>query len=99
MSNTKQTAVDQLWEQLPKEFTNAGSSQDLYIQIKEVEYEQIMDAFVAGDERGTGEIPFNAEQYYTQTYSRTESPQTTQTFKGEFVKGENGNLIPKNHGK
>jgi hypothetical protein len=33
------------------------------------EREQIINAFVAGDKRGTGEVPFNAEQYYSQTYS------------------------------
>ena len=32
------------------------------------EREQIYEAFVAGDERGTGEIPFNCEQYYQQKY-------------------------------
>ncbi len=36
--------------------------------LLEKEKEQIFDAFVAGDERGTGEIPFNCEQYYNQTY-------------------------------
>jgi len=30
----------------------------------------IEDAFVAGDERGTGEIPFNAEQYFTQNFNQ-----------------------------
>ena len=34
----------------------------------EKEKEQIMNAFVAGDERGTKEIPFNCEQYYSQMY-------------------------------
>jgi hypothetical protein len=37
-------------------------------QAKEMEKEQIKEAFVAGDERGTGEIPFNCEQYYQQTF-------------------------------
>jgi hypothetical protein len=31
---------------------------------------QIMDAFVAGDERGTGEIPFNYEQYFNLKYKK-----------------------------
>lgn len=31
--------------------------------------EDIMQAFVAGDQRGTGDIPFNAEQYYSQTFT------------------------------
>jgi len=34
----------------------------------EPEREQILEAFVAGDERGTKEIPFNCEQYYNQTF-------------------------------
>ena len=34
-----------------------------------IERLHIIDAFVAGDERGTKEIPFNAEQYYSQTYT------------------------------
>jgi hypothetical protein len=37
------------------------------------EKKQIIDAFVAGDERGTGEIPFNCEQYYNQTYGNKAS--------------------------
>lgn len=43
------------------------------IQIKkalEEEYKQILEAFVAGDERETGNIPFTAEQYYTQTFNQ-----------------------------
>jgi len=35
------------------------------------EREQHYDTFVAGSERGTKEIPFNAEQYFDQTYSST----------------------------
>ena len=34
----------------------------------EEEIEQIKTAFVAGDERGTNDIPFNAEQYFLQVY-------------------------------
>jgi len=33
-----------------------------------IERQQIEEAFVAGDERGTNNIPFNAEQYFNQTY-------------------------------
>ena len=32
------------------------------------EREQIETAFVAGDERGTNNIPFNSEQYFLQEY-------------------------------
>lgn len=41
-----------------------GKATELLIKEKE----QILNAFVAGDERGIGDIPYNAEQYYTQTY-------------------------------
>lgn len=34
------------------------------------EREMIMSSFVAGDERGTGDIPFNCEQYFSQTYTQ-----------------------------
>lgn len=37
-------------------------------KAKEMHKKQIENAFVAGDERGTKEIPFNAEQYYSQTF-------------------------------
>lgn len=39
-------------------------------KLLEKEREQILNAFVAGDERGTKDIPFNAEQYYSQTYNQ-----------------------------
>lgn len=53
---------------------NKGSISNLTIikviagRLLEKECVQICDAFVAGDERGTGEIPFNAEQYYHQKF-------------------------------
>lgn len=37
-------------------------------QALEIEREQIKDAFVSGSLRGKGEIPFNCEQFYSQTY-------------------------------
>ncbi len=33
------------------------------------ERQDIQDSFVAGSERGTGEIPFNCEQYFNQTFN------------------------------
>lgn len=39
-------------------------------KAKQMHKEEILDAFVAGDERGTGEIPFNCEQYYNQTFEQ-----------------------------
>lgn len=38
--------------------------------LKEEEKEIILSSFVGGDMRGTGEIPFNAEQYFEQTYTQ-----------------------------
>ena len=32
------------------------------------EQEHICNAFVAGSERGTKDIPYNCEQYYSQTF-------------------------------
>ncbi len=43
---------------------------ELKRQANKMFEQQIEDAFVAGDERGTKDIPFNAEQYYTQTYGK-----------------------------
>jgi hypothetical protein len=43
-------------------------AKDIDAQMLAEEKEQILQAFVAGDERGTNNIPFNAEQYYLQNY-------------------------------
>jgi hypothetical protein len=43
---------------------------DAINKAKELHKEQILEAFVSGDERGTGEIPFNAEQYFNQTFKK-----------------------------
>jgi len=66
----QQTAVEWLHLKL-KEWANLHSGFDTLVeQAKEMFQPQIEDAFVAGDERGTKDIPFNAEQYYTQTYGK-----------------------------
>ena len=64
----QQTAVEWLIEQV-EDFIGLIPV-DIIQQAKEMEKQQIEDAFVAGDERGTKDIPFNAEQYYTQTYNK-----------------------------
>jgi len=43
---------------------------DIDAQMLAIEKEQYFNAFVAGSERGTGEIPFNCEQYYSQTFGK-----------------------------
>ena len=65
----QQTAVEWLISQL---YISEDSIwfKEIREQVKEMEKQQIEDAFVAGDERGTKDIPFNAEQYYTQTYGK-----------------------------
>lgn len=52
----------------PYSFTDFDA--DLKIARK-MHRQEIEEAFVAGDERGTGEVPFNCEQYYTQTFTPT----------------------------
>lgn len=71
---TKKTALQEFLEQIVLKQVK-GSVYLLPavtdIQIKEAlekEIEQIKEAFVAGDERGTNDIPFNAEQYFLQVY-------------------------------
>jgi hypothetical protein len=70
---TQQTAVDIAFEKLANQgllITKDYKNLVAYRETKEMEKQQIEDAFVAGDERGTKDIPFNAEQYYTQTYGK-----------------------------
>jgi len=66
----KLTAVDWLLNEIEKK--NGADFASYYSefidQAKAMEKEQIENAFVAGDERGTDNIPFNCEQYYSQTY-------------------------------
>lgn len=75
---TELTAMEQLIDYLQEEICerrgySASKSFEVVIhKIKsefiKTEKEQIYQAFVAGDERGTKEIPFNCEQYYNQKY-------------------------------
>jgi|LakMenEpi03Aug12_release.lakeMendotaPanAssembly.Ray.scaffolds.fasta_scaffold1429316_2 hypothetical protein len=77
MSNPKQTtAIQELLEfaeyrRSKSVNSHLGAWNMIIEKIKESlpqEREQIENAFVAGDERGTKDIPFNAEQYFTQTF-------------------------------
>jgi hypothetical protein len=60
-----QTALQELIDWLPVE---AGAIIEKAKSLLKKEREQIVESFVAGDERGTKDIPFNAEQYFNQTY-------------------------------
>ena len=65
---TQQTAVEQLVNYMKENFHLTDEALIKFEEAKQIFEEQIFDAFIAGDERGTGEVPFNADQYYTQTY-------------------------------
>ncbi len=63
----KQTAVEWLFDQLPDHLRLSEDGFDMFQQAKEMEKEQIIEAFKHG------ELPplfvnFDAEQYYEQTY-------------------------------
>jgi hypothetical protein len=76
----QKTTLNQLLEMLDGRIEYFNSRQMTYVSdvLKGVkvkaesllpeERKAIEDAFVAGDERGTGDIPFNAEQYFSQTF-------------------------------
>jgi len=63
----KETAVQFLLSHIADEGKDM-IGRDILEQAIQMERDQIEEAFVAGDERGTKDIPFNAEQYYTQTF-------------------------------
>jgi hypothetical protein len=67
----QQTAVDYIFSQLPDEYGTTRSAFDVYQQAKEMEKEQIINAFLNGDNTDcTSEqnIEEFADQYYEQTY-------------------------------
>jgi len=74
----KQTALQELVQKIETAYQRSG---DKYKEAHKhwlneaknllpKERADIEDAFVAGDNRGKGEIPFNAEQYFTQTFNQ-----------------------------
>jgi hypothetical protein len=65
MGNKQQTAVDYIFSQLPAEYGTTRSAFDVYQQAKEIEKEQIVDAYDYGSLRSGCE---EGEQYYNETY-------------------------------
>lgn len=67
------TALDWLIEQMPYEF-RANHTQELFRQAKELEKEQIIDAYENGvgdeNERNLSGQFTIAEEYYNQTYNQ-----------------------------
>ena len=63
----EQTAVDWLFEQIPAEWSSSKSAFDAYQQAKQMEKEQIVNAWIATD----NELQrIAAEQYYNETYGK-----------------------------
>jgi 3-hydroxyacyl-CoA dehydrogenase len=76
MNNKKQTSVDFLVEKLKLKIGNSISSvmQEEIDQAKEMEKEQIAEAYYIGDKNGCGCYDYctkeDSEQYYNETYEK-----------------------------
>ena len=70
MQNT-QTAVEWLFLMLNNPNRDQGFANKLLEQAKQMEKEQIMDAYKEGMDYTTNEDVKEAEQYYNQTYENT----------------------------
>ncbi len=64
----QKTAMQKLIDYMEENYHLTEESRSEFKKALEEEIEQIKTAFVAGDERGTNDIPFNAEQYFLQVY-------------------------------
>ena len=65
----QQTAVDWLFEQIPFQWSSKKAAYDVYNKAKQMEKEQIEDAWRAGVELGCKiDDPRSAEEYYNKTY-------------------------------
>ena len=64
----QKTAMQKLIDYMEENYHLTEESRYEFKKALEEEIEQIKTAFVAGDERGTNDIPFNAEQYLLQVY-------------------------------
>jgi hypothetical protein len=67
----KQTAVEWLFEQIPFECSSSRAAFEAFEQAKEMEKQQIIDAYVNGDiDAGIyAATKKNAEQYYNETFN------------------------------
>ena len=64
----QKTAMQKLIDYMEENYHLTEESRYEFKKALEEEIEQIKTSFVAGDERGTKDIPFNAEQYFLQVY-------------------------------
>jgi hypothetical protein len=76
--SNKQTAVDFIFSQLPDEYTTTRQGFEVYKQAKEMEKDQIENAYEIGfadawdDARYDDEPTYiGAEQYYNEKYGKT----------------------------
>lgn len=65
----QKTAVDWLFEQIPAEWSSSRSAFDAYQQAKQMEKEQIKEAYNMGTWRKDEKYK-NGEQYYNETYGK-----------------------------
>jgi hypothetical protein len=65
----EQTAVDWLFEQIPVEWTSTKYGFDAYQQAKQMEKEQISDAWYDGECSGAYNIPI-IQEYYDKTFGK-----------------------------
>ena len=59
-----------LENELAHKINQINSIQMIIYKMLLIEKEVILEAFIAGDERGTKDIPFDAGQYYNQTFKK-----------------------------
>ena len=72
MSNKKQTAVDWLIVQVSKYCDDSYMPIDIYQQAKEMEKDQLQDAFMEADYFEGLASKKDFEQYYTETYKTSQ---------------------------
>ncbi len=72
MSNKNQTVLQKLKKNVQQSQILSSDTKiivsALIFNMLEEEKEQIYNSFIAGATRGTDNVPFNCEQYYSQTF-------------------------------
>jgi len=69
MEQVKQTATEWLYEQLTSTWFDKTSGRDIFEQAKEMEKEQIKNAYTTGVEEDVWNNPLRTgEMYYKETY-------------------------------
>jgi len=66
----KQTAVEWLEEQTRNPEWHSLKRQDIFEQAKEMEKQQIIDAYQQGFNNAYFSNPLNPEQYYNETFNK-----------------------------